>query len=86
MVEITTKSIEKILKDKGYKDFTSSGNVIKLKVNADRYDTMETLVKLMKNLGAIHDPNAAGSSIGAIKIGKVKILIKSAGRTRWIRC
>lgn len=63
MAEVTVKSIESILKNKGYRDLSISGNTIKLLVKIDRYQALSDLVKLMKNLGAIHDPNAAGSSI-----------------------
>jgi hypothetical protein len=42
---------------------------------------MKDLITIMKNLEAVHDTNASGSSIGAVKIGKVKILVKSENRS-----
>jgi hypothetical protein len=55
--------------------------MIKVAVDTNRLAEMTNLTKLLSNLGAVYDPNAAGSSIGAVKVGKVKILIKSSGRS-----
>ena len=81
MADPSVKTIETILNNKKYNDLSISGNTIKVKVEIDRYSAIKDLVTILNNLGAVHDPNAPGSSIGAIKVGKVKILIKSLGRS-----
>lgn len=81
MAEITVKTVETILKNKNYKIKSISGNTITVSVNSDRYQSMKDLIAILKNLEAIHDPNAAGSSIGAVKIGKIKIMVKSENRS-----
>ena len=42
---------------------------------------MKELALKLHNLGAVMDPNAKGSSIGAVLIDKIKVLVKADGKT-----
>lgn len=74
--------IANLLKNlKGITVKSSTATSIVLLVNGNRIEEMHRVSKFLSNLNAVVDSNLKGSSIGGIKIGKVKILIKSAGRT-----
>jgi hypothetical protein len=79
--ELTGNDIAEILKAKKYKIKASTRTSLTVLVKGDRYKAIEDLTNVLSNLNAKHDPNAKGSSIGAVLVGKVKIMIKSEGRT-----
>lgn len=78
---LTGIDLANIIKDKGYKIKSSTRTSIVVLVKGDRYREMQSLITMLSNLKAKHDPNAKGSSIGGIVVGNVKILVKSDGKT-----
>jgi hypothetical protein len=74
--------IAKLLKKlKGVTIKSSTASSIVLLVDGNRIEEMHRVAKFLCKLNAVVDSNLKGSSIGGIKIGLVKILIKGAGRT-----
>lgn len=69
------------LQTKGYSIKSKTNTSIVILVAGDRIKKMLELAEMLKGMGAVVDKNIKGSSIGGIVIGKVKILIKAAGRT-----
>lgn len=61
------------------KSVTSTSIVIL--VDGDRITEMHNIAKMLSKLKAVVDSSLKGSSIGGIKVGKVKILIKTTSRT-----
>lgn len=71
-----------MLQKQGYTIKSSTKTSLTVLVKGSRYTGIETLVKGLSHLGAKYDPNAKGSSIGAIIVdGRIKILIKADGKT-----
>jgi hypothetical protein len=74
--------IAKLLKKlKGVTIKSSTATSITLLVNGSRIEEMHRVAKFLAKLNAVVDSNLKGSSIGGIKVGNVKILIKGSGRT-----
>lgn len=81
MIQATPQQIaELITKNTGQK-VTVSGNTLKVYVTGNRLEAMEKLSVMLKNLDAKIDTNMKGSSIGGISIGKIKIFIKTEGKS-----
>jgi len=72
--------IANILKIQGYGIKNSTRTSLTVLVRGNRYDAISNLVKTLSSLDARYDPSAPGSSIGAVYVDKVKILIKSEGK------
>lgn len=66
---------------KGVTVKTSTATSVVLLVNGNRIEEMHKVAKFLSKLNAVVDSNLKGSSIGGIKVGNVKILIKSSGRS-----
>lgn len=66
---------------KGVTIKSSTSTSIVLLVNGNRIEEMHRVAKFLAKLNAVVDSNLKGSSIGGIKVGNVKILIKGAGKT-----
>lgn len=73
--------IANFLKTKGYTIKSATKGSIVVLVQGDRIKKMLELAETLKSMGAKIDRNIPGSSIGGVVIDKVKILVKSAGRT-----
>ena len=69
------------LKTKGYTTREASKTKIVVVVNGDRIKKMLELATILESFGAVVDRTLKASSIGGIVVGKVKIYIKSEGRT-----
>lgn len=78
---MTGIELANMLEKDGHKIKAKTNTSITVLVQGNRLSAMKELAQKMHNLGAVLDPNAKGSSIGAIMIGRVKILIKSDGKT-----
>jgi hypothetical protein len=78
---MTGHELAEMLSKAGYKIKSKTSTSIVLLVTGNRLSSMKELAARLSNLGAVLDPNAKGSSIGAVLVDKVKILIKSDGKT-----
>ena len=78
---IDGNSLAKTIQDLGFRIKSQTKTSITVLVQGNRIEKMMELAEVFKNLGAEVDSNMKGSSIGGIKIGNVKILIKQDGKT-----
>lgn len=68
-----------IIKGIVFKSITSTSII--LMVDGNRNEQMNIIASSLSSLGAKTDSSLKGSSIGGIKVDRVKIFLKSAGRT-----
>lgn len=78
---IDGNSLAKTIQDLGFRIKSQTKTSITVLVQGNRIEKMMELAEVFKNLGAAIDSGMKGSSIGGIRIGKVKILIKQDGKT-----
>lgn len=81
MTEITTSALEAVVEQLGHKVKSKTGTSMVVLVKGSRLDQLQSICSAMSNLGAEYDPNMTGSSIGGIRVGKIRILIKADGKT-----
>ncbi len=78
---MTGNELADLLQQQGYKIKQKTSTQIVVLVVGNRLSAMKELALKLHNLGAVIDNNAKGSQIGAVLIGKVKVLVKSDGKT-----
>lgn len=78
---MTGHELADMLSKQGYKIKQKTGTSVIVLVAGNRLAGMKDLATKLHNLGAVMDPNAKGSSIGAVMIDKIKVLVKADGKT-----
>lgn len=78
---IDGNSLAKTIQQLGFKIKTQTKTSVTVLVQGNRLEKMMELAEYFKNLGAEIDSGMKGSSIGGIKVGNVKILIKADGKS-----
>jgi len=79
--KITGQQLAQVLSENGFICDRVTRTSIQVKTSKSRLDEVDTLLGVLKHLGAKYDSSASGSSIGAIIVDNVKILIKSNSTT-----
>ena len=78
---ITADTLADIIVGFGYKIKTKTGKSLTILVTGSRYERIDELTKGLSHLGAEYDSKMSGSSIGGIKVGSLRLLIKSDGKS-----
>lgn len=78
---MTGNDLADMLSKSGYKIKSKTSTSVVVLVSGNRLNAMKELAVKLHNLGAVMDPNAKGQQIGAIMIDKIKVLVKSDGKT-----
>lgn len=79
--KLTGQDIAAVVSKKGMTPKNVTRTSLQILVKGNRLDAIPVLIKLFSKQNAIYDKNAKGSSIGAVFIDGVKVLIKAEGRT-----
>lgn len=79
--KLTGQDIAAVVSKKGMTPKNVTRTSLQVLVKGNRLDAVPVLIKLFEKQKAVYDKNASGSSIGAVIIDGVKVLIKAEGRT-----
>ena len=79
--KLTGQDIAAVVSKKGMTPKNVTRTSLQILVKGNRLDAIPVLIKLFSKQNAIYDKNAKGSSIGAVIIDGVKVLIKADGKT-----
>lgn len=78
---ITGYTISEVLRTKGLNTTKITRTSLVVKTSENRISTLENILEYLSFASPIHDRFAKGSSIGAIIVGRVKILVKTDGKS-----
>lgn len=81
MTNVTSDTLADIITGFGFKIKTKTSKSLVVLVTGSRYERIEELTRGLHHLGAEYDGKMPGSSIGGIRVGSIKVLVKAEGKS-----